>query len=278
MRVLVRAFLIALGVTSGGLVIASSVAAQSIFFADNFENGWGLWTQSPANTYLPLSSLVNDSSNFPGSPPGNWSSQTQYRAGTIDAGGTAVLNLNRSLLPLHFKTEYDFKLSPGFKFPLGQKMWRTLPNMSIGQLANDPDINVQLNNYGTQWSIEAYSNSQPFGNREFVLRRGISIPTTGTWHRLGIRVKSNTFSGSTPNFDGELEIFYEGVSLGVLTGVRINADPTRWVRDYWGGPGNYTSVVDNNPLTADQWIRIDNFQLTDLGGVSIPPPTSLSVR
>jgi len=88
------------------------------------------------------------------------------------------------------------------------------------------------------------------------------VPKTDVWHHLQLRFKKNTFSGTTPNEDGEMEILFDGVSLGTKGNVRLTADPTRWLRDYWGGPGNYTSSVDNNPLPADQWIRVDNFRIT----------------
>jgi hypothetical protein len=258
---------------------SAAIHAQTIFFQDNFETGTidpAKWLQNPTNVPNPNSSVAQDSSNFSGSS-GTWSAQQLYHAGWTDGGGVGWMNLGKAQLPSHVLIEFDFKLSPNFHFPLGHKWWRSMPDMNAGQGSNDTIVNNQLDNYGIQLNMAIFSNSTTYGYKEYTLRPSLAAPVTANvWHRVGYRYKKNTFTGSTPNLDGQIEIFYDGVSLGSLNNVRLTADPTRWLRDYWGGPGNYTSVVDNNPIPQDQWIRIDNFKITDLGSGSVPTSPSLT--
>ncbi len=250
-------------------------AAAADFFFDTFETSaisTTLWSQTPSTVPNPDSSVVLDNSNYPGAPAGQRSAQQLYHAGTTDGGGVGWMNIGKAALPTHVLVEFDFKLSSNFHFPLGHKWWRSMPDMNSGAGPNDVTVNLQLNCYGTCWSLEIFSNSSQFGYRETVLRPPTQV-SRNTWHRVGVRLKRNTFSGTTPNSDGEIEVFLDGASAGRQTGVRLAADPTRWLRDYWGGPGNYTSVTDNNPIPEDQWIRVDNFRITDLAGGSSPPAT-----
>jgi hypothetical protein len=255
----------------------AAIQAQTIF-QDDFETGTidpAKWTQNPTNVPNANSSVVQDSSNFAGSS-GSRSAQQTYRAGWTDGGGVGWMNIGKAQLPSHFLVEYDFKLSSNFHFPLGQKMWRTMPDMNTGQGTNDTAANMQMNGYGTTLTFEVFSNSPSFGNQEFTIFAPINKPAVNTWHRIGWRFQKNTFNGSTPNADGQIEIFLDGVSVGSRNNVRLTASPTRWFRDYTGGPLNYTSVIDNNPIPQDQWIRIDNFKITDLSGGSLPPSPSLT--
>jgi hypothetical protein len=271
-------FLVTMGIAGG---VPPVEGQSSVFIFDSFESGWSQWSQNPTTISLPRTTLIDDNSTYPTASAGSSAAQSVYPAGTLDGGGFGIANTGKATLPSHFLMEYDFKLSPSFHFPLGHKMWRAMPDFNTGALANDPTANLQLNNYGREWSLEIFSNSSVFGNKEYLLRPVISVPTTNVWHRVGIRVKQNTFTTSgTPNTNGELEVYYDGVSLGVLTGVRVTVDATRQLRDYWGGPGNYTSSVDNNPIPADQWIRIDNFKITDLtvGGAVPAGPSNVSVK
>jgi len=271
-KTLRRSFLVAVGLIT--LVSFSNKSfAQTIFFLDNFETGTidtAKWTQNPTNIPNPNSSVVQDSSNFAGSS-GTWSAQQKYLAGWTDGGGAGWTNIGQAQLPSHFLVEYDFKLSSNFHFPLGQKMWRTMPDMNSGQGTNDTAANMQMNGYGTTLTFEVFSNSTSFGNQEFTIFAPINKPAVNTWHRIGWRFKKNTFNGSTPNADGQIEIFLDGVSVGSRNNVRLTTSSTRWFRDYTGGPLNYTSVIDNNPIPQDQWIRIDNFKITDLTTASPPP-------
>jgi hypothetical protein len=260
-----------------GLVVLLSLStissAQVTFFSSNFEcNCWTGWSWNPIIGPNPNSSLVNESSNYGGSTSGNFSAQQMYLAGWTDGGGVGWSNIGKAQLPSHSLVEYDFKLSSNFHFPLGQKMWRTMPNMNTGAGPDDTTLNMQMNSYGTTLTFEVFSYSTTFGFQESTIFAKIAKPTVNTWHRIGWRFKKNTFNGSTPNADGQIEIFFDGVSVGSKNNVRLTASPTSWLRDYWGGPGNYTSVTDSNPIPSNQTIRIDNFKITDLGGGSVPPP------
>src|SRR5712692_1303111 len=106
--------------------------AQTVIFQDNFENEqpWNItkWTVNPDNNLNPMSTIVNDNSNYPGAPSGSHAAQVVYTAGNMDGGGVGWLriccNVKFNALPDHFKLEFDFKLSSNFHFPLGQKFWR----------------------------------------------------------------------------------------------------------------------------------------------------------
>jgi len=263
-----------------GLALVISLApfwpayAGSTFFEADFELGWGEWSSNPVLTPNANSSLVPDNSDLAGAPAGSQAAQQLYKAGWTDGGGVGWMSIGKAALPTHFLMEYDFKVSSNFHWPLGHKWMRMMPDMNTGQLSNDTAATNYIYGYGTELWIEEASNSTTYGFDGKVLR--VPVPTgtvtSGVWHRIGYRFKKNTFSGSTPNADGQVEIFYDGVSLGSRNDMRLTADPTRWFRDYWGGPGNYTSVTDNNPIPQDQWIRIDSFKITDLTGTASPSP------
>jgi hypothetical protein len=271
-----RSLMVAVGLIAV-LCVSTRSYAQTTFFFDNFETAIidpTKWSQNPTNVPNLQSSVALDNSNL--GPGGSQSAQQMYLAGWTDGGGVGWGNIGKAQLPSHALVEYDFKLSSNFHFPLGQKMWRSMPNMNTGQTANDVMVNNMMYSYGRDLRMEVFSNSSTYGYREYTLPGTLPSPvTTNVWHRVGYRYKKNTFTGSTPNADGEIELYYDGNSLGKLTNVRLTGDPTRWLRDYTGGPLNYTSVIDNNPIPQNQWIRIDNFKITDLGGSSVPPPPSV---
>jgi hypothetical protein len=252
------------------LCVSTRSYAQTTFFFDNFETATLDPTKWSSIVPNPQTSLVQDNSNL--GPAGSQSAQQAYLAGWTDGGLVGWVNIGKAQLPSHALVEYNFKLSSNFHFPLGQKMWRTMPNMNTGLGPDDTSLNMQMNSYGTTLTFEVFSYSTTFGFQESTIFAKIAKPTVNTWHRIGWRFKKNTFNGSTPNADGQIEIFFDGVSVGSKNNVRLTASATRWVRDYWGGPGNYTSVTDNNPIPSTQTIRIDNFKITDLGGGSVPPP------
>lgn len=247
-------------------------AAQApIFFADFECNCWSGWSWNPTVSSTGRDSIVNDGSNY-GGASSTRSAQTTYPAGLIDGGGSGWSNFGKAQLPDHFMIEYDFKLSPNFYFPHGQKMLRVMPDMNSGQRANDTTMNAQLN-FGSTLTFEVFSNSSTFGQKEYTIFAGISRPSVNTWHRLGYRFKKNTFNGSTPNENGETEIFLDGKSVGSRNNVRLTAVAGTWFRDHWGGPGNFTNTTVGTPTPAEQWIRVDNFKITSLsGGVTPPPP------
>jgi hypothetical protein len=257
------------------LAVSTQSNAQTTFFSDNFETVTidpAKWSQNPTNVPNPQSSVVLDNSNL--GPAGSRSAQQMYLAGWTDAGGVGWLNQGKAQLSSQFLIEFDFKLSPNFHFPIWHKWWRSQPNMSAATGPNETGVTNNINGYGQQLVMYIFSKSSSYGYKEWTLTANLgSVITRDVWHRIGYRYKKNTFTGSVPNLDGEIEIYFNGNSRGKLTNVRLTADPTRWFRDYWGGPGNYTSSVDNNPIPQNQWIRIDNFKITDLGG-GAPPPTS----
>jgi len=253
------------------LAFSTQSDAQTTFFSDNFETGTvdpAKWSQNLTNVPNPNSSMVQDNSTLGQS--GLWSAQQMYLAGWTDAGRVGWLNMGKSQLPTHFLVEFDFKLSPNFHFPVFHKWWRLQPDMSKAAGGNDTELTNNING-GQSLMMYVFSYSQAQGYKEWILTgsAGGQIQRN-VWHRIGYRYKKNTFSGSVPNHNGEIELFFNGKSVGRRADVRLIADPARWFRDYWGGPGNYTSKVD--PIPQNQWIRIDNFKITDLGGGSVPPP------
>jgi hypothetical protein len=161
-------------------------------------------------------------------------------------------------------------------------MWRSMNDFNTGSVPDNSDVfvNISMLGYGTTMQVQIDSWSPTFGVQEHVIQPSFPQMSRGVWHRLGLRLKKNTFNGSTPNNDGEMEVFIDGTSRAIRTGIRTTALASRWFRDYTGGPLNYTSTVDNNPIPADQTIRVDNFKITDLTGpLSVPPPpTGLIVQ
>jgi len=267
MKKLIPLLILALSIFS-----RSNSYAQTTFFSDNFETGTvdtSKWSHNTTNIPNRNTSLVQDNSTL--GPSGQWSAQQIYRAGTRDAGRVGWLNLGKEVLPSHFLVEFDFKLSPNFHFPMYHKWWRSQPDMSKMSSGNDTELTNNING-GQSLIMYVFSYSRAQGYREWILTgsAGGQIQRN-VWHRIGYRYKKNTFNGSAPNHDGEIEMFFNGKSVGRRADVRLIADPARWFSDYWGGPGTYTSV--NNPIPADQWIRVDNFKITDLGGGPVPTST-----
>ncbi|MGH7768264.1 MAG: hypothetical protein ACREQP_12470 [Candidatus Binatia bacterium] len=255
-----------------GLLIISLFAgpahAQTTFFEETWEaNNFNQWKQ-PVHS---RTNIINDNSNYPGGRRGVKAVQSLYRKGTIDGGGFGLIKLGGFFLPPHFRVEFAFKFSSPFTCPMWQKMWRASTDMSGN---GTPGIdNYTDNELGScaNFQVLYISRSSAFGMQHHVLNTNVGSLTLNTWHKIAYEYKKNTFTGSEPNSDGEIKVYFRDQLIGTKSDIRLTANPTTWLRDFWGGPGNYTSRVNNRPIVQDQWITVDNFRIIDLASPSPSP-------
>jgi len=233
------------------LVLPHSVHGAA-FWSDGFESAASF---SSYDTTCDGTDLTADPSTYAGASSTN-SWVRFYAQGGTDSGPDCVANrLAGSTLPDHFIIAYDFKVLSGFDWGTGHKMMRIMTDMNTGLINDHTEINFQLNTDGKVFTIENFAKDggTTFETTCFQTAMGAS-PTVDTWHRVVWRVQRNSSSSAS---DGWVEVYLDGTMRGSRCANMRLTRTSNWLADFWGGPGNRTSIGDPIPSPGNT-MRVDN--------------------
>ena len=235
-----------------GYLETTALEAQAIVFSDNFEAANWPTGKTGYDTNCTTGDLSTDGSNYAGGSSSK-SFIRQY-PNSDDAGPeNCYANIIGAFgsMPTEFVVSYEVKFVGSHHWGDGQKMMR----LCASGFDCSVDINLQLNGDGTTFTLEHFNN---YGDSPDVCFENLgAAPTNDTWHRIAWRIKKNTAG----NADGWIEVYYDGSLIGSrCANIHTSNTSATWVRDFWLGPGNYTSIGNPQPGNT---IRVDNFIILD---------------